>query len=76
MDPCNDIVPHSYWMVEIPINGGQYHQRIPSLGMSHQVYNLPQSPVMVAQIASAHLPNPRKITIHPRIIISLLSGIF
>ena len=47
---------------EMPINGGQYHQTIASLRISHLVDNLPLTPVMLAHDDSAQLTNPRKIT--------------
>ena len=61
MDRCNYLVPNTNWMVEMPLTGGQYHQTIASLWISHLVDNLPLSPVMLAQIDSAQLTNPRKI---------------
>ena len=62
MDRCNYLVPNTNWMVEMPINGGQYHQAIASLWISHLVDNLPLTPVMLAHVDSAQLTNPRKIT--------------
>ena len=50
------------------MNGGQFHQTIASLGISQLLENLPMGPVMVAQIASAQLINPRQITAQPGII--------
>ena len=61
MDRCNYLVPNTNWMVEMPLTGGQYHQTIASLWISHLVDNLPLSPVMLAHIDSAQLTNPRKI---------------
>ena len=46
----------------MPINDGQYHQTIAALWISYLDDILPQSPVMVAHIASDQLTNPRKIT--------------
>ena len=60
-------------MVEMPLTGGQYHQAIASLWISHLVDNLPLSPVMFAHIDSAQLTNPRKITAQSGII-SLFSS--
>ena len=62
MDRCNYLVPNTNWMVEMPLIGGQYHQEIASLWISHLVDNLPLSLVMLAHIDSAQLTNPRKIT--------------
>ena len=72
MDRCNYQVPHTSWMVEMPINAGQCHQTIASLWISHLVDNLPLSPVMVAHIASAKLTNPRQIADEQSIIICSL----
>ena len=68
MDRCNYLVPNTNWMVEMPLTGGQYHQAIASLWISHLVDNLPLSPVMLAHIDSAQLTNPRKITAQSGII--------
>ena len=54
---CNYLVPGTAWMVEMPITGGQYHQTIASLWISHLIDNLPVSPVMAAHISSAQLSN-------------------
>ena len=48
-------------MVEMPINGGKYHQTSESHWISHLVDNLPLNPVMVGNIAYAELSNPRQI---------------
>ena len=74
MDRCNYPVPNTNWMVEMPLTGGQYHQTIASLWISHLVDNLPLSPVMLAHIDSAQLTNPRKITAQSGIISLFLSG--
>ena len=68
MDRCNYLVPNTNWMVEMPLTGGQYHQAIASLWISHLVDNLPLTPVMLAHIDSAQLTNPRKINAQPGII--------
>ena len=68
MDRCNYLVPNTNWMVEMPLTGGQYHQAIASLWISHLVDNLPLTPVMLAHIDSAQLTNPRKITAQSGII--------
>ena len=60
-------------MVEMPLTGGQYHQAIASLWISHLVDNLPLTPVMLAHIDSAQLTNPRKITAQSGIISLLFS---
>ena len=75
MDRCNYSVPHTSWMVEMPINGRQYHQMIASLWISHLIDNLPLSPVKVAHIACAQLTNPRQISSQPGIIVSRLSQV-
>ena len=62
MDRCNYLVPNTNWMVEMPLTGGQYHQAIASLWISHLVDNLPLTPAMLAHIDSAQLTNPCKIT--------------
>ena len=58
---CNFLVPGTTWMVENPITGGQYHQTIASLWISHLVDNIPLSPVMAAHISSAQLSNPHPL---------------
>ena len=68
MDRCNYLVPNTNWMVEMPLTGGQYHQTIASLWISHLVDNLPLSPVMLAHIDSAQLTNTHKITAQSGII--------
>ena len=68
MDRCNYLVPNTNWMVEMPLSGGQYHQAIASLWISHLVDNLPLSPVMLAHIDSAQLTNPRKLNAQSGII--------
>ena len=73
VDRCTDNVPQTSSMVEMPINGGQYHQAIASLWVSNLIDNLPLIPAMVAHIASAQLTNPHQITSQPAIIISRLS---
>ena len=75
MDRCNYSVPHTSWMVEMPINCRQYHQMIASLWISHLIDNLPLSLLMVAHIASAQLSNPRQISSQSGIILSLLSQV-
>ena len=62
MDRCRYMVPHTSRMVQMPINGGQNHLKIGSVWISHLVHNLPLSPVMVANIASAQHTNQGKIT--------------
>ena len=62
MDRCNYLVPNNNWMVEMPLIGGPDHQMIASLWISNLIDNLPLSPVMLADIDSAQLTNPRKIT--------------
>ena len=74
MDRCNYHVPNTNWMVEMPLTGGQYHQMIASLWISHLVDNLPLTPVMLAHIDSAQLTNPRKITAQSGIISLFLLG--
>ena len=74
MDRCNYLVPHTSWIVEMPINAGKYHQTIASLWISHLIDNLPLSPVMMGHIASAQLTNPRKITIQSGTIISFVTA--
>ena len=61
MDRCHYLVPNTNWMVEMPLTGGQYHQMIASIWISHLVDNHPLTPVMLAHIDSAQLTNPRKI---------------
>ena len=73
MEHCNYLVQPTSWMVEMLINGAQYHHTIGTLWISHMVDNLPLSSVKVAHSASARLTNPRSNTIQPCIIISLLS---
>ena len=73
MDRCNYLVPNTNWMVEMPLSGGQYHQAIASLWISHLVDNLPLTPVMLAHIDSAQITNPRKITAQSGIISLLFS---
>ena len=75
IDRCNYLVPHTSWVVEMPSNGGQYHQTIASLWISHLLDNLPLSSVMDAHIASAHNNNPRKITTEPGIMIYSLQSL-
>ena len=55
-------------MVEMPLTGGQYHHMIASLWISNLIDNLPLSPVRLAQIDSAQLTNPRKLTAQSGII--------
>ena len=62
MDRCNYLIPNTNWMVEMPLTGGQYHQTIASLWISHLVDNLPLTPVILGHLNSAQLTNPRKIT--------------
>ena len=76
MDRCNYIVTHTSGMVEIPINGGQYHQMIASLWISHLVEHLQLTPVMLTHLDSALLTNPRQTTTQPGTISSLSSLIF
>ena len=73
MERCNYIVHHTSWMVEM---GGQYHQTILSLWISHLVHNLALSPVMLAHSASAQLTNPSQITSQPGTIISFVTVSF
>ena len=68
MDRCNYLVPNTNWMVEMPLNGGQYHQAIASLWISNIIDNLPLRPVMLSHIDSAQLTNPRKINAQSGII--------
>ena len=49
-------------MVEMPLTGGEYHQTIASLWISHLVDNREMTAVMLAHMDSAQLTNPRKIT--------------
>ena len=74
MDRCNYPVPNTNWMVEMPLTGGQYHQAIASLWISHLVDNLPLSPMMLAHLDSAQVTNPSKITAQTGIISLFLSG--
>ena len=62
MDRCKYLLPITKWMVEMPINSGEYHQTIASLWISHLVDDRPLTQVMLAHIASAQLTNPRQIT--------------
>ena len=71
MDRYNYLVPHTSWILEMPINASKYHQTIASIWISQLIDNLPLSPVMMEHIASAQLTNPRKITIEQGNTISL-----
>ena len=73
MERSNYLVPHTSWVVEMPINCSQYHQAIASHWVSNLIDNLPLSPAMIAHIASAPLTNPHQKTSQPGIIISRLS---
>ena len=68
MDRWNFIVSHTSWMVQMPINGGQYPQAMASHWVSNLIDNLPLSRAMVVHIASAQLRNLRQITTQPDII--------
>ena len=57
----NYLVPGTNWLVEMPLAGGQYHQTIASLWISHLIDNLPLSPVLSAHIGSAQLTNPHPL---------------
>ena len=72
-DRCNYVIPGTIWMMEMPINGGQYHQTIASLWISHLVDYIPLTPVLTAHIASAQITNHHKMTNPFGMLLSLYS---